>query len=181
MAYEERARREAAHTRAIRYRTEHYGFFEGFGVRAWNAHPPNFYAQNTRFMGLPVRMNRRVIPALQCAEAEIVRTCSHLRYHPYALAGIRMQNTYHTGEITNHAYGIAIDVDPTRNTCCGCVGRWADHPLCQRHTRTVWERMAMPECWVTAFERFGWYWLGHDPMQDTMHFEFLGDPDQIVP
>ena len=40
--------------------------------------------------------------------------------------------------------------------------------------------MAMPECWVHAFERFGFYWLGHDVLQDTMHFEFLGDPDRIV-
>lgn len=22
----------------------------------------------------------------------------------------------------------------------------------------------------------GWYWLGHDAMHDTMHFEFLGVP-----
>ena len=23
-------------------------------------------------------------------------------------------------------------------------------------------------------------WLGHDALQDTMHFEFLGDPDRIL-
>jgi hypothetical protein len=40
--------------------------------------------------------------------------------------------------------------------------------------------MAMPECWVHAFERYGFYWLGHDVLRDTMHFEFLGDPDRIV-
>ena len=40
--------------------------------------------------------------------------------------------------------------------------------------------MEMPECWVHAFERFGFYWLGHDVLRDTMHFEFLGDPDRIV-
>jgi hypothetical protein len=33
---------------------------------------------------------------------------------------------------------------------------------------------------VNAFTKFGFYWLGEDPMQDTMHFEFLGDPDTIV-
>jgi hypothetical protein len=33
---------------------------------------------------------------------------------------------------------------------------------------------------VQAFERFGFYWLGHDALQDTMHFEFLGDPDRIL-
>jgi hypothetical protein len=34
---------------------------------------------------------------------------------------------------------------------------------------------------VRQFERFGWYWLGRDTLQDTMHFEFLGDPTQITP
>jgi hypothetical protein len=41
--------------------------------------------------------------------------------------------------------------------------------------------MAMPECWVTAFERYGFYWLGHDELKDTMHFEFLGDPSKAGP
>jgi hypothetical protein len=40
--------------------------------------------------------------------------------------------------------------------------------------------MAMPECWVHSFERYGFYWLGHDVLRDTMHYEFLGDPDRIV-
>ena len=40
--------------------------------------------------------------------------------------------------------------------------------------------MAMPKSWVDTFERFGFYWLGHDVLQDTMHFEFLGDPDKVT-
>ena len=40
--------------------------------------------------------------------------------------------------------------------------------------------MAMPECWVHAFEKYGFYWLGNDQLQDTMHFEFLADPERIV-
>lgn len=168
------------HARAIRWRTEHYGYFDGFGERTWNAHAPRFYARRTTFMGLAVTMNQRVIPALQCAEAEIRRTCHANGYRPRTLAGIRFRNTYRGGEITNHAYGIAIDIDPERNTCCHCVGHWAEHPLCHRPTRTIWERMVMPECWVNAFERYGFYWLGHDTLQDTMHFEFLADPDRIV-
>ncbi|MEI8256897.1 MAG: M15 family metallopeptidase [Deltaproteobacteria bacterium] len=168
------------HARAIRYRTEHYGFFEGFGDHSWNAHPPRFYARATRFMGLPVTVNQRIIPALECVEAEIRHACGAHPYHPHNLAGIRFHNTYRSGEITNHAYGIAVDIDPTRNTCCHCVGHWAEHPLCLRPTHSIWERMAMPECWVDAFERFGFYWLGHDTLQDTMHFEFLADPDRIL-
>ena len=177
---EEGRRRHEAHARAIRYRTEQYGYFEGFGSPAWNSNTPSSFVETVSFMGRRVRMHRRVIPALQCVEAELRHSCSAHPYQPHALAGIRMQNTYHTGEVTNHAYGIAIDVDPDRNTCCGCVGHWAEHPLCHRPVNSVWEQMAMPECWVNVFERFGFYWLGHDPMHDTMHFEFLGDPDRIL-
>jgi hypothetical protein len=82
--------------------------------------------------------------------------------------------------VTNHAYGIAIDVDPDINTCCGCVPPWNDAPACKRKAKTEYDRMAMPECWVHAFERYGFYWLGHDVLRDTMHFEFLGDPERIV-
>ncbi len=77
-------------------------------------------------------------------------------------------------------YGIAIDVDPNKNTCCMCVAQWGDHPLCQTPVDSIYERMAMPACWVHVFERFGFYWLGRDRLQDTMHFEFLGDPEHIL-
>jgi len=40
--------------------------------------------------------------------------------------------------------------------------------------------MDMPRCWVGEFERFGFYWLGNDKIEDTMHFEFLADPSRIV-
>ena len=81
--------------------------------------------------------------------------------------------------MTNHIYGIAIDVDPDINTCCGCVPPWNDAPRCKRPAKTEYDRMVMPECWVHAFERYGFYWLGHDVLRDTMHFEFLGDPERI--
>lgn len=170
----------AAIDRAIQYRTDHYGYFAPFGRPAPGAKPPSAYVTTTKFMGLPVRMHRKVVPALQCVEEEIRRACSEHPYTPSALAGIRFKNTYHDGsEVTNHIYGIAIDVDPSKNTCCGCVPPWNDAPACKRHVKSEYDRMAMPECWVHAFERFGFYWLGHDTLRDTMHFEFLGDPDRI--
>jgi hypothetical protein len=166
--------------RAIQYRTEQYGYFKGFGHPAPGAQPPSAQVVTTTFMGLPVRMHRKVVPALACVEAEIERTCGEHPYTAQALAGIRFRNTYRGGEVTNHAYGIAIDVDPARNTCCGCVPPWNDAPACKRPGKSEYDHMEMPECWVHAFERFGFYWLGHDVLRDTMHFEFLGDPDKIV-
>jgi hypothetical protein len=166
--------------RAIQYRTETYGHFKGFGRAGANALPPSAYFVSTTFMDLPVKMHRKVVPALKCVEEEIKRGCTEHRYVPQALGGIRSRNTYRGGEVTNHIYGIAIDIDPSINTCCGCVPPWNDAPACKRPAKTEYDRMAMPECWVHAFERYGFYWLGHDRLRDTMHFEFLADPDRIV-
>jgi hypothetical protein len=166
--------------RAIQYRTDQYGYFKGYGKPGPDARPPSASLVDATFMGLKVKMHRRVAPVLACVEEEITRTCVGHPYVAHALAGIRYKNTYRGGEVTNHAYGIAIDVDPAINTCCGCVKPWNDAPACKRPAKTEYDRMAMPECWVHAFERFGFYWLGHDILRDTMHFEFLGDPDRIL-
>lgn len=173
-----RSRRQV-HSRAIRYRTENYGFFEGFGIREWNSRTPLQNAVNLRLFDRPIRLNSRVVDAARCVEQEIARTCQD-DYAPRRLSGIRDRNTYHNGEVSNHVYGIAVDLDPRENTCCNCVKEWRLHPLCQATPRTIFERMTMPACWVEGFEKYGFYWLGHDRLMDTMHFEFLGDPEHIL-
>ncbi|UJR86655.1 M15 family metallopeptidase [Sandaracinus amylolyticus] len=180
MSPEEQRERRRLAQEAIRVRTQRYGFFEGFGRSEWNPHPPLHYARGIRVFGLPVRLHERVVPAVRCAEQAIAESCTATPYTPVRLSGIRDRNTYHNGEVSNHVYGIALDVDPQRNSCCGCVAPWPDHPLCRLETDDIFQRMAMPECWVRQFQRFGFYWLGDDELRDTMHFEFLGDPDRIV-
>jgi len=165
---------------SIKYRTEKYGYFEGFGNPKANPHPPKHYAKSTSFMGMSVQVHERIIPALKCVEAALKASPAGNEYKPRAMGGIRFHNTYRGVEISNHVYGIAVDIEPDRNTCCGCVAPWPDHPLCKAKNKTIWERMAMPKSWVDTFERFGFYWLGHDVLQDTMHFEFLGDPDKVL-
>ncbi len=165
---------------AIKYRTKEYGYFEGFGNPAWNKHPPRFYAKGMSFMGLGVQINEKVIPALKCVEAALKAAHVDTAYHPTSAGGIRFSNTYRGFEVSNHVYGIALDIEPSKNSCCGCVAPWPDHPLCKNKKLTVYERMAMPKSWVEVFERYGFYWLGHDVLQDTMHFEFLGDPAQVT-
>lgn len=165
---------------SLKYRTKNYGYFEGFGSPKDNAHPPKFYAKNITFMGMTAQVNEKIIPALKCVEAALKAGPAGNEYHPHAMGGIRFKNTYRGMEISNHIYGIAVDIEPDRNSCCGCVAPWPDHPLCKAKNKTVWERMAMPKSWVDTFEKYGFYWLGHDVLQDTMHFEFLGDPDKIT-
>ena len=175
---------EAAHERALRYRAEQYGSVEGFGLERYNKEKAYSNAVSVRFMGLPLQIHKKIAPALRCVERSLLRHCKgeHERYVPRAIGGFRQANTYRGGEISNHLFGIAIDIDPDRNPCCGCVSPWPNHPACRAPSETVFERTALPRCWIDTFERYGFYWLGRDPdLRDTMHFEFLGDPAQLSP
>jgi hypothetical protein len=165
--------------KAVRYRTEQYGYVPGFGDEAWNASTPTDQARAVTFFGVSVSVHRRIAPALSCVETAIRARCTSHPYQPYVLSGLRKRNTYLNGEVSNHVYGIALDVDPTRNPCCGCIAEWRTSERCQNE-KNKFQRMDMPPCWVTEFERFGFYWLGHAKIEDTMHFEFLADPSQIV-
>jgi len=167
--------------RAITYRTKHYGYVQGFGDPSLNPTTPAENSTKTTFFGIPVTLNRAVVASLRCVEGEIKATCG-TGYQPQSLSGLRTKNTYAGSEVSNHVYGIALDVDPLLNPCCGCRGHWADDPRCSKKVSSEFERMDMPECWVHVFEKFGWYWLGHDPnLRDTMHFEFLGEPPLRLP
>jgi hypothetical protein len=175
----ERRRRRAARRRAEEYRTRQYGYFPGFGRRQDNPRPPRAFARRTTFMGLVVVMHRKVVPALACVEQALRRDCTHVPYQPERISGLREHNTYKDYEVSNHVYGIALDIDSDKNPCCGCVGKWREAKACRKQVDSPYDRMAMPRCWVEVFERYGFHWLGHDELEDTMHFEFLGDPDRI--
>jgi hypothetical protein len=171
--------RKILHRNAIEYRTRHYGTVEGFGDLTLNPRPPYDYTSEARFFGINIRMNTRVLFALGCVEETIKQTCSNAPYVPLKLDGLRAHNTFHNNEVSNHLYGIAIDVDPERNACCHCVAPSKDAPICKKPATTPFDHAEIPPCWVDAFERYGFYWLGHDVLEDTMHFEFLGNPNQI--
>jgi len=172
-----------AHERALRYRAEQYGSVEGFGLERFNKEKAYAQATMIQFMGLPLQIHKKVAPAVRCVERAIVRECTRARdrYAPRAVGGFRQANTYRGGEVSNHLFGIAIDIDPDRNPCCGCVQPWPTHRACQGDAESIFDRTELPRCWIYAFERYGFYWLGRDPyLRDTMHFEFLGDPERIL-
>jgi hypothetical protein len=177
---EERRERRRLHRAAIEYRTREYGYVEGHGNPSHNHLEPKHYAKDGRFFGVSVQMNVRVLFALGCVEKAIRETCADSPYEPRVLDGLRLRKTFHNDEVSNHNFGIAIDIDPDRNSCCGCVPPLSEWPRCKDPVSSPFERTEIPRCWVETFERFGFYWLGHDVLEDTMHFEFLGDPDKIV-
>ncbi|MBX3182877.1 MAG: M15 family metallopeptidase [Polyangiaceae bacterium] len=174
----------AAHQRAVKYRAEKYGILPGFNLDAYSAGTVGEQVVSARFMGLPIQIHERVEPALICVENRIKQQCSKHekdKYKANGIGGLRVGNTYRGGEISNHLFGIAIDIDSGRNPCCGCVDPWPNHPLCKKKSASVYERTALTRCWIDSFEKYGFYWLGRDKLEDTMHFEFLGNPDRILP
>jgi hypothetical protein len=169
---------------SIRYRVEHYGRIEGAPFEELNSKTAHSQAKSMHFMGLPISLHQKVAPALACVERRLKKTCtkSEDRYRPRAVGGFRTENSYRGVEVSNHLFGIAIDIDPDRNPCCGCVAPWPDHKACQGDVASVFERTELPRCWIDTFEKYGFYWLGRDPqLRDTMHFEFLGNPERIIP
>ena len=175
---------EWRHKKAVRFRAETYGGVEGVEqLERYNSELAYSHAKAVGFMGLGIELHEKIAPAVRCVERRIKKTCTKKseQYKPQAMNGFRKRNTFRGLEISNHVFGIALDIDPDRNPCCGCVKPWPDHPACQGEAESVFQRTALPRCWIDAFERYGFYWLGRDPeLRDTMHFEFLGNPDRIV-
>lgn len=169
---------------AIRYRVEHYGRIEGVPYEQLNEKTAYSQAKSVHFMGLPLLVHEKIAPALACVEHRIKKDCSKSddRYRAHAVGGFRTENSYRGAEVSNHLFGIAVDIDPNRNPCCGCVAPWPEHKACQGSADSVFERTELTRCWIDTFERYGFYWLGRDPqLRDTMHFEFLGNPERILP
>jgi hypothetical protein len=169
------------HGTALRWLVERYGNVEDENTTLINPESAQKFAKTVKFMGLPVSIHSKIAPALAAVEKRIHRTCTGAasRYTPKAIGGFRTANTYRGAEVSNHLFGIAVDIDPDSNPCCGCVDPWPTNPICKK-TGPVYKRTALPRCWIQAFEHFGFDWLGHDKLEDTMHFEFLGDPDKIT-
>ncbi len=162
---------------SIQYRILHYGHFPDGPYRNVNPIPVGNNVQKVIFLGLPAKVHKKVVHPLSCVEKAIQQDCLLTPYFAQNLSTFRTINSYRGGELSNHLFGLAIDIDPSINPCCGCVKPWSDHPSCQIPDLNAWERTKLPACTIKAFERFGFYWLGRDPdLQDTMHFEYLGRP-----
>jgi hypothetical protein len=166
------------HGLALSYRARTYGHVATPETEPWNESSAEANIVEARFLNFKVPMHRMVVPALACVEQHIRKECG-LRYHPRDVLGWRAINTFRGGEISNHLFGIAIDIDPKDNPCCHCVAPWREHPLCTAEVKSVYQRTIMPRCFIAAFERYGFYWLGRDRLMDTMHFEYLGDPREL--
>jgi hypothetical protein len=119
----------------------------------------------TRFLGLPVRMHRRVLPAL----ARVAARLEHARQVDPGLGpflrrlsgGFAARKIAGTDRTSAHAYGIAIDLDKSLSD----YWRWS-------RGRPLRWRNRIPQAIVDAFEAEGFIWGGRWYHYDTMHFEY---------
>lgn len=185
------AKKKAYLANLHKFRATNYGRISG--VPETYPHNKKFvtsYLMNTTFLGLKVRLNKKIIPPLKCVEEEIKNKCQvdGNAYIPKVVSGYRGEPSYKT-VISNHRFGIAIDFDPLNshshndgNPCCGpsCKVQWRTHPICKGHDtdhNSPFNVAKVNPCWVEAFEKYGFHWLINWRMHDTMHFEYLGDPN----
>ncbi|MBN2576670.1 MAG: M15 family metallopeptidase [Deltaproteobacteria bacterium] len=116
-----------------------------------------------RFLGIPVRVHRKIAPALERVAARLARA----RQRDASLApflrrlsgGFAARKIAGTERTSAHAYGIAIDL----HTSVSDYWRWDKDKK--------W-RNRIPQAIVDAFEAEGFIWGGRWYHYDTMHFEY---------
>jgi hypothetical protein len=100
---------------------------------------------------------------LAAVSAEIDALPQKIKRAAYPIAGTyKCRPVVDTGELSPHAYGIAIDLNLA----------FSDYWYWRSHDGTIAYRNRMPEEIVTIFEKHGFIWGGKWYHFDTMHFEF---------
>jgi hypothetical protein len=124
-----------------------------------------------RFLGMPVRVHRRIAPVLGRVAARIRKAqkadAGLGRFLRKLSGGYAARKIAGTDRTSAHAFGIAIDLDKSEAD----YWRW--------HKPLHW-RNRIPQAIVDAFEAEGFIWGGRWYHYDTMHFEyrpeFFGPP-----
>jgi hypothetical protein len=100
---------------------------------------------------------------LAAVSADIDALPPNIKRAAYPVAGTyNCRTVADTGELSPHAYGIAIDLNLA----------FSDYWYWRPHDGTVPYRNRMPEEIVKIFEQHGFIWGGKWHHFDTMHFEF---------
>ncbi len=123
-----------------------------------------------RFLGLPVRVHREIVPALERVAARLKGAHADPALAPFLRrlsGGFAARTIAGTDRLSAHAFGIAIDLDRSVSD----YWRW------QRGTHR-W-RNRIPQAIVDSFEAEGFIWGGRWWHHDTMHFEYR--PELVGP
>ena len=116
-----------------------------------------------RFLGMPVRVHRRIVPALERVAGRLAGArkadASLAPFLRRLSGGFAARKIAGTDRTSAHAYGIAIDLDKSMSD----YWRWRKDG--------GW-RNRIPQAIVDAFEAEGFIWGGRWYHYDTMHFEY---------
>jgi hypothetical protein len=80
-----------------------------------------------------------------------------------------------TGSWSNHAYGLAVDINPVENPYVGC-GQTRDPEAVGYMNRSRHRRGMVTQAVIGAFRSIGWEWGGDwsGSTKDYMHFSHNG-------
>lgn len=120
---------------------------------------------HTSFLGMPVRVHRKIAAALERVanrlRAALDQDASLKPFLQHLSGGFAERNIAGTDRPSAHAFGIAIDLDKSMSD----YWRW------QKKGPHRW-RNRIPKAIVDAFEAEGFIWGGRWYHYDTMHFEY---------
>jgi hypothetical protein len=123
-----------------------------------------------RFLGMAVRVHRKIVPALERVAARLKDARTNPSLAPFLRrlsGGFAARAIAGTDRKSAHAYGIAIDLDKSMSD----YWRWQTGPHRWRNR--------IPQAVVDAFEAEGFIWGGRWWHYDTMHFEYR--PELVGP
>jgi hypothetical protein len=117
------------------------------------------------FFGQQVRVHEKVAPCLAAVERDL--RDQQTPYVVRAVSSYREDRPYWF-----HAYGAAIDINPSQNPQCLPNGGGLD-PQGRCDSPMPYD---IPREWIETFERYGFFWGGDFRRSaDYMHFEWHGE------
>lgn len=118
---------------------------------------------DSTFMGLPVKMNKKVVGCLKAVEDEI--KAKNINYKVDQVASWR-ESDGQVGMSSYHMYGAAIDINWGNDIYTG------RNPYVPDGSARPYD---IPQAYIDAFRNHGWSWGGAwSSPKDYMHFEFNG-------
>jgi hypothetical protein len=134
--------------------------------------------KTTFFLGMKTMIHRDLLEDLAAVEEAILVAAQNDAAVRGFIAGLRSVEGYNfrrvdgTASLSNHSYGVAVDLLPASYGGRQVYWRWA------RDGRVDWlglssrDRYSIPPPIVEAFERYGFVWGGKWRFFDTIHFEY---------
>lgn len=131
------------------------------------------------FLGLGLRVHRRIVPALKRVEQEIRRRAAEDGAAAQYVSQLESGEAFQWRQIRDtagrsfHSMGLAIDLLPEEWRSKTIYWLWEKNSGNERWMMIPLEQRWMPpESVITAFEEEGFIWGGKWPVWDNMHFEY---------